>query len=122
MFSNKTKIKIQDDKIKVIDKLPNWVINLDKLSVGIDRTKFFRIQMELGAKLIVLKDKGFGFYHNGRIGPVIAQGAETAIDIINKSILLGADHLITSKFEVLSEHLSNVVKLDQGSNQPNLKM
>ncbi len=60
--------------------------------------------MELGVKLIVLEDKGFGFYYDGRIGPLIAQGAETAVEIINKSILLGADHLITSKFDVLSEH------------------
>ena len=122
LLFNKTKIKIHDDKTKVIDKLPKWVIDLDKLSVGIDRTKYFRIQMELGAKLIALEDKGFGFYHNGRIGPIIAQGAETAVEIIKKSILLGADHLITSKFEVLSKHLSHAIKLDQGKNQPNLKM
>lgn len=122
ILSNNTKIKIQDDKIKIIENLPNWVLDLDKLSVGIDRTKYFRIQMELGAKLIVVKDKGFGFYHNGKIGPVIAQGAETAVDIINKSISLGADHLITSKFDVLSECLSNTIKLDKGGNLPNLKM
>ncbi len=33
-----------------------------------------------------------------------------------------AEHLITSKFDVLSKRLSTVIKLDQGSNQPNLKM
>ncbi|KKM98449.1 hypothetical protein LCGC14_1157810 [marine sediment metagenome] len=122
IISNKTKIKIQDDKITIVEHLPNWVIDLDKISVGIDRTKYFRIQLELGAKLIVLEDKGFGFYHNGKIGPVIAQGAETAIDIIKKSILLGADHLITSKLGVLSKNLPNAIKLDQGGNQPNRKM
>jgi len=30
--------------------------------------------------------------------------------------------LITSKFDVLSKHLSNAIKLDQGGNQPNFKM
>ncbi len=95
---------------------------VDKVSVGTDRKTYFRIQIDLGAKLIVIEDKGFGFYLNGRIGPIIAQGAEIAVDIIKKGILLGAEHLITSKFGVLSKNLPNGIKLDQGGNQPNLKM
>ena len=35
---------------------------------------------------------------------------------LKPEILLGADHLITSKFEVLSKHLFTAIKLDQGSN------
>ena len=78
--------------------------------------------MELGAKIIVVEEKGFGLYLNGRIGPLIAQGADMAVEIIIKSISLGADHLITSEFEILSKHLHDAIKLDQGSYQPNLKM
>ena len=122
ILSNKPENIVLNNKIKIIDKLPKWVMNLDKFSVGIDRSKYFRIQMELGAKLIVLVDRGFGFYYNGRIGPIITQEAEMAVDIINKGIFLRANHLITSKFEDLSAYLSDAITLDPGSNQLNLKM
>ena len=122
IMSNKSKIKKQDDRTKIIEYLPKWTINLDKLSIGINRTKFFKIQMELGAKLIIVGDVGYGLYYNGRIGPLIAQKAETAIDIIKESILLGANHLITNKFDVLSERLSPEIKLDLGNSRPNLRM
>ncbi len=122
MLTKKTKIKIKDDKTTVINELPNWLTNFDNFNVGMDRTKYFRIKIELGAKLIVLREKGYGFYYNGRIGPLIAQDVETAIDIIKKSISLGADHLITPKCEVLTKRLSNEIKLDKGNNKPNLKM
>ena len=42
--------------------------------------------------------------------------------IASQSILLGADHLITPKYESLSESLFNDITLDKGCNKPNLKM
>ena len=45
-----------------------------------------------------------------------------AVDIINIGILLGANHLITSKFVSLSAVLSDAIILDPRSNQLNLKM
>jgi amino-acid N-acetyltransferase len=122
ILQKNTKLNVQNDNIRVINDLPEWLINLDKQAFGSDRTQYLRIKMELGGKLIVVNENGYGLYSNGRIGPLIAKDIETATDLLKKSILLGADHLITPKYECLSKLLLNDIILDKGCNKPNLKM
>jgi len=122
LLTNKTTLKGFSNNIKVLNELPEWLIYLDKQAFGSNRAKYLQIKMELGAKLIVFDDKGYGLCSDGRIGPIIAQDIETAINIIKKSILLGANHLITSKYNSLSRALSDQIKLDIGKSKPDLKM
>ncbi len=57
-----------------------------------------------------------------RLGPLIAKNLDTALQIIKKSINLGADNLIIPNHPYLQNKISNITHLTESKEPPILKM
>ena len=119
------KIPLMNKNLKVVSKIPDWLLDLDREAVGFDRTDYLKARVSLGAKLIVIENEGYGLISNIftsiRLGPVIASNKEGAIDIIGEGISLGAKSIIIPKHLAFQNEIITLIGLtEQG--KPNLKM
>ena len=119
------KIALKKKNLKVISKIPIWLLDLDREAVGFDRSDYLKARVSLGAKLIVIENEGYGLISkilsNKRLGPVIASNLEVAIDIIGEGISLGAKSIIIPKHPSFQNEIITLLGLaEQG--KPNLKM
>jgi hypothetical protein len=119
------KIALKKKNLKVISKIPDWLLDLDREAVGFDRSDYLKARVSLGAKLIVIENEGYGLiskiFSNIRLGPVIASNIEVAIDIIGEGISLGAKSIIIPKHPSFQNEIITLLGLaEQG--KPNLKM
>ena len=119
------KIALKKKNLKVILKIPDWLLDLDREAVGYDRSDYLKARVSLGAKLIVIENEGYGLISkilsNKRLGPVIASNLEVAIDIIGEGISLGAKSIIIPKHPSFQNEIITLLGLaEQG--KPNLKM
>lgn len=115
----------KNKNLKVISKIPEWVLDLDGETVGFDRSNYLKARVSLGAKLIVVENEGYGLISkiltNIRLGPVIASNLEVAVEIIGEGISLGAKSIIIPKHAFFQNEIIPLLGLvEQG--KPNLKM
>ncbi|UCD00706.1 MAG: GNAT family N-acetyltransferase [Promethearchaeota archaeon] len=116
------KLKVETKEIKVLNMLPDWLLDLDKKAMGFDRSKYLQMRINLGAKIIIIENEGYGLISNMRLGPLIATNFNTAIQIIIKSIALGANHLIIAEHQEIPKKIFESIKLTRHQNQGSLKM
>ena len=119
------RMPLKNKNLKVVSKIPDWLLDLDREAVGFDRTDYLKARVSLGAKLIVIENEGYGLisniFNNIRLGPVIASNIEVAIDIIGEGISLGAKSIIIPKHLAFQNEIITLIGLtEQG--KPNLKM
>jgi GNAT superfamily N-acetyltransferase len=115
-------LKVGTREIKILNKLPDWVLTLDKDTMGFDRSKYLQMRINLGAKILVIKNEGYGLISNLRLGPLIATNLDAALQIIKKSIALDANHLIIAEHQQLPKKIFKSIKLTKHENQGSLKM
>ena len=115
-------LKVATKEIKVLNMLPDWLLTLDKKTMGFDRSKYLQVRINLGAKILVIQNEGYGLISNLRLGPLIATNLDTALQIINKSVLLGANHLIITEHQKLPKKIFESIRLTKHENQGSLKM
>ena len=119
------KIDIKDKKLKEINFLPDWLVSLDREAMGFNRTQYLKARLALGARILVIENEGYALVSKIlsqiRLGPVIAKNSDTAIHLIKKSILLGAEHLIIPNHLLLQDNLFSLFQLTKRG-EPNLKM
>lgn len=77
------------------------MLRLDKQAVGFNRSKYLKLKIRLGAKVITIKNEGYGLLVNRRIGPRITKNLEVAIEITKMGISSGANHMIISEHQNL---------------------
>ena len=119
------KIPLMNKNLTAVSKIPDWLLDLDREAVGFDRSNYLNARISLGAKLIVIKNQGYGLISNIfdsiRLGPVIASNIEVAVDIIREGISLGAKSIIIPKHPAFQNEIITLIGLtEQG--KPNLKM
>jgi len=119
------KIDIKDKELKEINFLPDWLLSLDREAMGFNRTQYLKARLALGARILVIENEGYALVSKIlsqiRLGPVIAKNSDTAIHLIKKSILLGAEHLIIPNHLLLQDNLFSLFQLTKRG-EPNLKM
>ena len=75
--------------------IPGWVLDLDKVAVGFDRSRFFSFLIEhQGAELAFIDQKGFCLFNKSITGPVIAKDEKTALSLIEHSLSTGPKRII----------------------------
>jgi GNAT superfamily N-acetyltransferase len=87
--------KIQSQlELKIDSEIPEWLSEMDKEVVGINRTHLFQIHNY--DELVIINEPyhGYGFLYKTRIGPIIADSQKLAEEIILKAITLGATSLV----------------------------
>jgi hypothetical protein len=118
-------LEIEDKKIKIISNLPDWLLELDRKTVGFDRSEYLKARVTLGSKLLVFENKGYGLISSVmsriRLGPVLAINQKTAVKIIKKGISLGAESLIIPNHPSLHNEFITLTGLTEVGD-PNLKM
>jgi len=124
----KAKPEKQDEpnKVKIIKSTPNWVLILDRETMGFDRSDYLKARITLGAKYLILEDKGYALISNVfskiRLGPLIAKNSDTALQIIKKGLKLGADNLIIPYHPSLQNKMSRITQFIEMKGAPNIKM
>lgn len=113
---------IVDKEIKILNTIPDWVLALDKKAMGFDRTNYLNLRIKLNAKILIIENEGYGLIANKRLGPLIGTNLDVALHIINRSIALGADHMIIAKHQYLPKRIFESVKLVKQENGANVKM
>jgi len=113
---------IQNKVTKFLERLPEWLLTLDEKAMGFDRSLYLNMRNELGAKILVVQNEGYGLLVNNRLGPLIAINYDAALQIIKKSKVMGADHLIITNHEHLPQRIFNLINLVKKENEASLKM
>ncbi|MHA2298704.1 MAG: hypothetical protein ACXAEU_07460 [Candidatus Hodarchaeales archaeon] len=76
--------------------IPKWVIELDRKTMGFDRSRLLNFLIETqDASLYCLEQDSFGFCTNSSIGPLIVKDADTATSIIKHLLSTGSKRIIS---------------------------
>ncbi|GAH13833.1 unnamed protein product [marine sediment metagenome] len=101
-------------------------MNLDKETVGFDRSDYLKARITLGAKLLIVENEGYALFSKllskVRLGPIISKNLDTALLVIQKGINLGAENLIIPNYPSLQNKISGITFLTESKEAPNLKM
>jgi hypothetical protein len=108
--------------IKPKESLPEWVLEFDKVNVGIDRSEIFPLHSHDHLILLSKKDHGYGLIYGKRIGPIIADSLELARDIIIAGFKLGADSLVLQNDPQKVDFLKKFMVLEMLPNTDGTKM
>ena len=113
---------IVDKEIKILNTVPDWVLVLDKKTMGFDRYNYLKMRIKFDAKILSIENEGYGLLSNNRLGPLIATNLEAALQIIKKSVLLGADHMIMANHQFLPKRIFELINLTELENRASIKM
>ncbi|MFX0032038.1 MAG: GNAT family N-acetyltransferase [Candidatus Hodarchaeota archaeon] len=115
-----------DKKVKVLNHLPNWLLDLDKETTGFDKAEYFKLKLDLGSMVLVVENEAFGFVSkvltNLRLGPLISKNLDSALKIIKKSIALKANQIIITEHKSLPKKILELVGLTKVENGSSLRM
>ncbi|WFO74825.1 GNAT family N-acetyltransferase [Desulfurococcaceae archaeon MEX13E-LK6-19] len=97
------------DEVEVLDNIPDFVAETDRMVFGGDRVRVLRAWLKRGAKLLVIRDQGYAMVQKTRIGPVIANNEDTACTLILESIRLGVTKITIPEANTKAVELMNKV-------------
>ncbi|MFW9947107.1 MAG: GNAT family N-acetyltransferase [Candidatus Odinarchaeota archaeon] len=119
-------LRITNKKVKVLSDFPNWLLNLDKEAMGFERSKYLYMKKNLGSQILAIEGEAYGLLSQIsskiRIGPLISTNLDGALQIIKKSIALGATQIIIAKHQSLPQKIFELIKLTEIENGASLKM
>ncbi len=110
------------EQVKILGKIPEWISNLDAKTMGFNRRRYLQLKIELGAKVLAVENEGYGLLVDTRLGPLVANNLETALQIIKKGINLGANHLILACHKNFPKTIINSMNLTKKVDGANIKM
>ncbi len=116
------KFGIHSKDVDVIEKLPDWLLTLDENTMGFNRKRYLNLKVELGAKILVVENEGYGLLANKRLGPLIAVNQDSALRIIKTSIDLGANHLIIANHKHFPKRIIKSMNLIKNEDTSSIKM
>ena len=118
-------IATKDKEVKEINILPDWLLILDRTTMGFNRSKYLKARVTLGAKILVVENEGYALISKVlsrvRVGPLIAANLDAAFHLIKNSISFGAENLIIPNHPFLQNEILTLIHLT-GMGEPNLKM
>ncbi|MFX0074432.1 MAG: GNAT family N-acetyltransferase [Candidatus Hermodarchaeota archaeon] len=111
-----------NENVIIVPKMPDWVANLDRVTMGFYRREYLEIKMKYGSKLITIAEEGYALVSGQRIGPIIAKNLHVAVDLIKKGISIGGNHIIVPKHAKFPNNLFDFLDSIENENEVNLKM
>ncbi len=94
--------------IGLMTKLPIRLLDLDKQAFGEDRSLLLNFLLEQNSRAIIAEKFGYGIVSDNRIGPVIAENVDVAIEIVKYASQLGGRRIIVPSHEKSEELLTNL--------------
>jgi len=113
---------IADNEVSILNRIPEWVLTLDKEAMGFDRTNYLNLRIKLGAKILTIENEGYGLLANKRLGPLIATNSNVASQIITRGIELGADHMIIANHRYFPKRIFKLFNLTELEDMTCVKM
>ena len=103
---NLTKIPNEKNhEFEIITKtIPNWVLKLDKETMGFDRAKFLKVLVAHDYHLLLAPKKGFVFFTDAKIGPCIAKKPKLSVEMIKHIVSIKGNIDIVLP-EMLEQHI-----------------
>jgi GNAT superfamily N-acetyltransferase len=77
--------------VRIADRLPDWCRALDLRAFGDDRSALLEVALRHGGKVLLVKHRGFGILDGRKLGPVVAEDVDAAVDIVRYGAGLGAN-------------------------------
>lgn len=119
-------LKSTDKHVKILNHLPNWLLDLDREAIGFNRKEYFELKLTLGSKVLVIEKEAFGFItkvlNNLRLGPLISRSLDSALNIMARSIELQANQIILTEHNKLPKKIFEVIRLNKVENGSNSRM
>jgi N-acetylglutamate synthase-like GNAT family acetyltransferase len=84
---------VNDDRVKITNRLEDWMLELDKEAFGDDRSKLL---LNIKGKVIYTQG-GYGVIYSNILGPLIAENDEVAERLIRSGVRLGVSGVITTE-------------------------
>lgn len=113
-------------KVQVKKSIPDWILKLDKETIGFNRMNYLKARVALGAKLLIVENEGYALlsqvFSKIRLGPLIAKNFDSALQIVKKGINLGVDNLIIPYYPQRQNLVSCITHLTENIEDPNLRM
>ncbi|HEC40205.1 hypothetical protein LCGC14_0587400 [marine sediment metagenome] len=122
---NEPDLQNKEKIVKEIQILPDWLLEIDRKTMGYDRSKYLQAKLYLGDKILVVENEGYAFLSKIlstiRIGPLITTNLKATLCILKESKYLGAENLIIPKIsKVQNDFISLMGLIEVGT--ANLKM
>ncbi|MGB5910760.1 MAG: GNAT family N-acetyltransferase [Promethearchaeia archaeon] len=123
---NLPEIEITNKKFKILRGFPDWLLSLDKEAIGFDRSKYLYVKQNLGSKIVAIEGEAYGLLSQIsskiRLGPLISTNLDGAVQIIKKSIELGANQIIITRHQSMPNKIFELIKLIEVESGTSLKM
>ncbi len=123
---NLPEIGITNKEVKELRDFPGWLLSLDKEAIGFDRSKYLHMKQNLGSKIVAIEGEAYGLLSQIsstiRLGPLISTNLDGALQIIKKSIELGANQIIITSHPTLPKKIFELIELTEVENGASLKM
>jgi len=89
------------EKVQEEEKFPQWILDLDKLVMGHDRSNYLQYLLdEPDTTLLSFEEKGYCLTTNRKIGPLIATDPNTAYNLINYSLATGEKSMLIPDYQI----------------------
>jgi len=108
--------------VEISDDLPPWTIKLDKKAYGYNRARYLKFLSERGGKVLIIENQAYGVILNNKIGPLIANNIDNAIDIIYEGIALNCNRIIIPLHEKLEKMIFQKLNLSEIQGTKCMKM
>jgi GNAT superfamily N-acetyltransferase len=76
--------------VKITQEIPEWCLTLDNHSFGGDRRILLQYVLTMGGKMIIKDEEGYGILWKKRVGPIVAENVDAAVQIANYAYTMGA--------------------------------
>ncbi|MFX0050154.1 MAG: GNAT family N-acetyltransferase [Candidatus Hermodarchaeota archaeon] len=109
-------------KIKIEHSIQPWIYRFDQEAVGYDRKLYLESGFQPNAKILCLKDRGYAILNNDRLGPLIADSSEFALEIVRTAYNHGARRILIPSHSKISETFFDTLELEEKAGTKNFRM
>lgn len=109
-------------KIKIEHSIQPWIYSFDQEAVGYDRKLYLKSGFQPNAKTLCLKDRGYAILNNDRLGPLIADSSEFALEIVRTAYNHGARRILIPSHSKISETFFDTLELEEKAGTKNFRM
>jgi GNAT superfamily N-acetyltransferase len=99
-----------------------WIYNFDQEAVGYNRKLYLNSGFQPDAKILCLKDRGYAILNNDRLGPVIADSSDLALELVRVAYNHGARRILIPSHSVISETFFDTLELEEKVGTKNFRM
>jgi GNAT superfamily N-acetyltransferase len=96
--------------VKIALSIPEWCLAMDRQAFGDSRRGLLRLALKDGGKVLLVESHGFGILSGRRLGPIVSDSLDAAVDIVRKGGSLGANVIYVPLHPQMPEEFLAILK------------